>query len=732
MRKLLVLCAALFVAAHVPFLPAAPGDLESINFALAVREFDVAADQPHPPGYPLYVGLARLATAGLFAAGDPLNAAHALALVNVIGGALALVAVFGLGRALDYSPRRALAAAVVAATVPLFWFSASRPLNDLPALAAAVAAQACLARVWLSGGPWHAAAGAVLAGAAMGLGPGTAWLTLPLMAAAFRRPAMAATATRLALGAGFAAGMAAWIAPLVGDAGSAGAWRGLLRVFDGLGTRDNLIAAPGFDRALAALADTFLDPFGSAILAAVVLAGAAVGALIALAREPVVLRTLAVGYLPYLAFHLIAQETLIDRFALPALVPIALLFVIPFAYASSRAVLPAAAGIATAGLAVVWPAMQAYASDESPGFAVIGDLHQVPRVQETVLAMHERVSADLRRHQAWAAIPPMRTLPSPVGYEWYELAKLWQSGYDGPIWFLADPGRTDLRLIDPQSRTLLGEYGWPDREIPYLGGMRPNRIDWYFMQRPGWFLGEGWALTPEIRRLTARAVQARGGMPAVAWVRRRPSALTMAIGGRHLGAPSDPPLVLRVTVDGRQVDEWPIEPGPFLFMRPVLPEELAGEGATYAKLEIAATWQGTGPAPVALEQFDVQSIDGAMVAYDQGWWEPEHDARTGRILRWTSGEATLWLYNPGRDLSLILTGAAPRGREMTVFAGERELGRFDVSGDFSHAVTVPAETLSLSRGRVTLRLSETHVPVPVGGLGDRRALGARLYDVRVH
>src|SRR5438876_1235260 len=35
-------------------------DLDSVNFALGMRRFDPAAHQPHPPGYFLYVYLARL------------------------------------------------------------------------------------------------------------------------------------------------------------------------------------------------------------------------------------------------------------------------------------------------------------------------------------------------------------------------------------------------------------------------------------------------------------------------------------------------------------------------------------------------------------------------------------------------------------------------------------------------------------------------------------------------
>lgn len=736
MRKLLALWAALFVAAHIPYLPPSLGDPDSVNFALAVREFDVTALQPHPPGYPLYVGLARLTTAGLARVGDPLNAPHGLALVNVLGAALALAAVFALARVHGGAPRRALAAALVTSTIPLFWFTASRPLSDLLALALAVGAQACLARAWLDGRRRPAAAGALLAGAAAGLGPLTALLTAPLLLAVLVTRRAEAHARPLAL-AGLVAGLASWIAPVVIDAGAGPAMAAMSAY-----ARASFGAAALPGDALTArwmassLYGTFVDPFGHPVLAAVVVAGAAIGVLVAAAREPAVVKTLALGYAPYVVMLLVWHDPLTHRHALPLVVPMGLLFVVPFAYVSTRSVLPAAAGAATAGLFVVMPAMQAYASGESPGIALIRDLHRLPRVQETVLAMHRRVAGDLARYQAWEPIPPMRTLPSPVDYEWFELAKLWQEGYDGPIWFLADPSRTDLRLIDPQRRTLMRQYGWDTHDMPYVGGARPGRVDWHFIQRPGWFLGRGWALSPEIGGLTRRDMMAPGQQPAVAWVRRRESPVTMILGGRHLGAESDPPLVVRVSVDGTQVDEWPVAPGPFLFMRPVLPEEMRGD-ATYARLEISATWAGEGPAPISLEQFDLQSIDGAMVAYDQGWWEPEHDARSGRAWRWTSREATLWLYNPGRDLTLSITGEGP-GRyysgetEMTVRAGEVELARFVLDGDFHRTINVPAEPLSVARGRVTLRVSQSHVPSQIGRSPDRRELGVRIYDVKVH
>ena len=30
-----------------------------------------------------------------------------------------------------------------------------------------------------------------------------------------------------------------------------------------------------------------------------------------------------------------------------------------------------------------------------------------------------------------------------------------------------------------------------------MSGVRPNEMDWHVFDAPGWYLGEGWALTPE-------------------------------------------------------------------------------------------------------------------------------------------------------------------------------------------------------------------------------------------
>lgn len=64
---------------------------DSVNFALALDHFDVARGQPHVPGYPLYVGMGRIAR---WLLGDPQAALVAL---SVLGTALAALLIYRLG-----------------------------------------------------------------------------------------------------------------------------------------------------------------------------------------------------------------------------------------------------------------------------------------------------------------------------------------------------------------------------------------------------------------------------------------------------------------------------------------------------------------------------------------------------------------------------------------------------------------------------------------------------------
>ncbi|MGH8185930.1 MAG: hypothetical protein ACREUC_05160, partial [Steroidobacteraceae bacterium] len=175
-----------YLVAHSFTLAPSLEDIDSINFALGLRDFDPGQHQPHPPGYPIYIGAGRLSLAvvnALWPAMERLAAeAMALSLLSVIGGALAIVfawRVFGLlpSRPGDDVVRQRVQrwSIVFLAVCPLFWLTGVRPMSDMPGLAMAFAAQALL----LSG---RERSGAFLAGIALGVRSQTLWLTAPLLA----------------------------------------------------------------------------------------------------------------------------------------------------------------------------------------------------------------------------------------------------------------------------------------------------------------------------------------------------------------------------------------------------------------------------------------------------------------------------------------------------------------------------------------------------------------------
>jgi len=105
----------LTLLSRIPFRSHILYHWDSVNFAYAMREFDVAREQPQPPGYILYVWLCR-AVDVLFH--DPQTT---MVTISIVASGLAVVALFHLGRAM-FGRATGLIAALLLATSPLFWF----------------------------------------------------------------------------------------------------------------------------------------------------------------------------------------------------------------------------------------------------------------------------------------------------------------------------------------------------------------------------------------------------------------------------------------------------------------------------------------------------------------------------------------------------------------------------------------------------------------------------------
>lgn len=749
MRKRLAALALVYLAAHILLLPPSLEDLDSINFAFGVRHFDVAAHQPHPPGYPVFIALAKASTAALRALGVPAADVRGLALWSAIAGSLLVFLLFSLFRSLDGSARRAVWATLVVVAAPLFWFTALRPLSDMTGLALVVAAQALMMSVLFAraeieadrpGAPLASpatrlAGGAALAGLALGVRAQSFVLTLPLLALAILIPAYPLSwRQRLIAPIAFAGGVLAWGIPLIVAAGGLGNYLAALGAQGG----EDLAGVPILwtmrtkQVAKAALLTTYVWPWDSIVVAAIVL----IVALVGLARigwtRPRALIVLAVAFAPYAAFHPLFHDVANGRNAVPLLLPVAYLFVAGVDWAG-RSALPIAAGaLVAASLAFAIPASAKYAREGSPTFHALKDV--AARASEpNVLGLH----ATYRRAVDWN--PPLaesRMLKARHGTEWLRLVEHWRSHPDVPAWFVADPKRSDLALIDTQSRRVADAYRWPFPEAPYVGGARPGNADLIEMSPPGWMLDRGWSITAEAAGNATRDNLGPHVAPVVAWIRSRDSDATLIVGGRHLesGAPN---VRLSITLDGAPIESWTVAPGYFV-RRIELPAASLHRPAAYVPLAVKAdAADGSGRlVRVALEQFDLQSAGVPMFAFDEGWYEPEYELLSGRAWRWMSERALLWVRPLGRDVTLRLAGESPlryydAAPTLRVMIGDRELAHFTPSSDFTHEVTLPDAALAAAAGRIIVTSDEHFVPAERGGPADRRHLAIRMYTVEV-
>ena len=190
-------------------------DFDVLYFVRGVEDYAVHRGRPHFPGYPVFIGAARLLRP---LAGDALSALHAVAVVSSTLAAvpLALVA-FRLRREAGGMEGEAATAALVAAAlwlvVPASWITGGEGFSDAPGLLLAAAVLWLSSRA-LEGSVRAAAAAGILGGLLLGTRLAYVSLLAPLALLAATRPSTPTSRARLALaaGAGLAAGVLPWLA----------------------------------------------------------------------------------------------------------------------------------------------------------------------------------------------------------------------------------------------------------------------------------------------------------------------------------------------------------------------------------------------------------------------------------------------------------------------------------------------------------------------------------------
>jgi hypothetical protein len=762
--------ALIFALAHAPFLAPSLEDIDSVNFALGVRDFDVATHRPHPPGYPVYIFFGKIAAAVTDVAIDAPRSvieAKALSVLSLLGAVLAILCLYVVfahstrveprdarsdarsGPALDIP---ALAATAVTVSCPLFWYLAVRPLSDVPGLAMGLTAQACLMIAWWKQSPGAdgdrrlppaemAASGrmivigAFLAAFSIGLRSQTLWYTFPLLALVLAdRIGRGAAGAMLGGGIMFVVGGLVWGIPLLIASGGLNAYLAALGSQAGEDfAGGEMLFATQNPRALAfALLRTFIYPWDSPVLGAIVVILACAGVVQLLLRDRRSLTAIVAASGPYAVFHLLFQDTSFVRYALPIVPVVGFLAIRGVMLVSTRAVPVVAGAISIAAVVIAAPALNDYASQASPPVRAVDAMKVDARITKPgALAMHQTFVRPLEAEDV--GITPQ--LASPPRLEWLELVKYWKSGHTEPIWFLADPMRSDLALIDPASRRDSTSFTWQVMQHAAFGGLRPAAARWYRMPMPGWYAEDGWSLTPETSGIARLRGHGPHIAPITAMVKRRSNPARMMIGGRHLGGANDPPAQFTLLIDGAPFEQFDVTPGFFLKVFDLPAGRLNGDG-TWATFTVqSAASSGTAAIPTAIEQFDVQDESSTMWGYDEGWQEAEFNQTMG-VWRWTGDHATLRIIGPSRAVRITMTIESPlryfaEPAVVTVRAGDREIASATIAESRDWTFDVPADALAASGGIVTIDTNRTFVPADRAGAPDQRRLGLRVFAIRV-
>jgi hypothetical protein len=342
--------------------------------------------------------------------------------------------------------------AALLAACPLFWISGARPMSDMTGFAAVLWAQAlaldsredrrrlCIA--------------SFVAAVAAGIRIQTLALTLPVLALGLidqrlsgRRTSWAWLLTRpIAI---FAVTFLAWAIPLVVLTGGMSAY--LRSLADQAGEDfswvDMLWSNPSLRGLAIALYDTFVLPWGSIALAVAVGACAVIGALVALVKRPAALAVMCVAFVPYCVYHLLFQEPITVRYALPLLPLVVWLAVTAFNLAGRWRTM-VAVPLLGAALLVSLTGGIAYGREAHPAFRALDDAERRARNEPPARSF---AHFGLRRPLQAVGAAPLKFVEPQRSGEWLGLVDYWSHGGTDPVWFFADPKRTDL-VTDAGSR----------------------------------------------------------------------------------------------------------------------------------------------------------------------------------------------------------------------------------------------------------------------------------------
>ena len=140
-QRTIVWCVALVCAAS-RFLSVARSlwDWDEALFCLGMREYDITQHHPHPPGFPVYIAMAKLLR--LVIPSD----FRALQTINLVAAVLIFPAMFLFARELRMRFPTAVIGSVLFAFLPNVWFFGGTAFSDVPSIVLVVFAATFLLR----------------------------------------------------------------------------------------------------------------------------------------------------------------------------------------------------------------------------------------------------------------------------------------------------------------------------------------------------------------------------------------------------------------------------------------------------------------------------------------------------------------------------------------------------------------------------------------------------------
>jgi hypothetical protein len=358
-------------------LPRTLWELDEILFARAIEKFEPLAHRPHPPGYPLLVGLGKLFDRVCH---DPFASLVALSFVSSLVGYAALVAAFRRLAGRAEGERVAVAGALLFQLSPVMLVQGPLPMSDPPALmfiALALWAAVSLAE---DGSALSALALGACASAAIGCRPQLALAVLPMLAMAlWQAPGWRRRGEALAA---FTLVSLLWFVPLVAATG------GLAGFLDYQARQASYVAAhdAGLARQSASFGRVFATfvghPWGTRWLSLPVLLAALAGVARLLRQGRKTALPLAVLSAAHLAFCLLVMDPADGvRYALPAVLGVAFAAAEGFEAAGSLWRRPALTWVLTAlvlaaSAAYAWPVLRVRSTTASPAAQAVAWIRQ--------------------------------------------------------------------------------------------------------------------------------------------------------------------------------------------------------------------------------------------------------------------------------------------------------------------------------------------------------------------